>query len=167
MRREECFRGHAGKPSGGDGRRDISGQLSVGRHRQRHPLARLTLSPASASVQAGAPLQFTATVVSSDQHDDYLAVNNILGGNSTLGTVNSSGLYMAPASVPNPATVTVKAISSAETYPYGAAIVTITAPAVNRHGDRCAPRLIDYGGNDACSLRPPSPEPPIPPSPGL
>ena len=91
----------------------------------------ITLSPASASVQAGAPLQFTATVVSPTSTTITWSVNNILGGNSTLGTISSSGLYMAPASVPNPATVTVKATSSAESNPSGAAIVTITAPAVN------------------------------------
>ena len=91
----------------------------------------ITLSPTTASVQAGAPLQFSATVVSLFSTTITWAVNNIPGGNSTLGTINSSGLYMAPASVPNPATVTVKAISSAENYPYGSAIVTITPSAVN------------------------------------
>ena len=91
----------------------------------------ITLSPTTASVQAGAPLQFSATVVSLFSTTITWAVNNIPGGNSTLGTITSSGLYMAPASVPNPATVTVKAISSAETYPYGSAIVTITPSAVN------------------------------------
>jgi hypothetical protein len=95
------------------------------------PLPVITLSPASASVAAGAPLQFTATVVSSYSTTITWSVNNILGGNSTLGTVSSSGLYTAPASVPNPATVTVKAVSSAETNPSGSAIVTITAPVVN------------------------------------
>ena len=91
----------------------------------------VTISPATASVQAGAPLQFTATVVSPTTTTITWSVNNILGGNSTLGTVTSSGLYTAPASVPNPATVTVRATSSAETYPYGAAIVTITAAPAN------------------------------------
>ncbi len=91
----------------------------------------ITLSPTTASVQAGAPLQFSATVVSLFSTTITWAVNNIPGGNSTLGTITSSGLYMAPASVPNPATVTVEAISSAENYPYGSALVTITPSAVN------------------------------------
>ncbi len=92
------------------------------------PLPVITLSPASASVQTGAALQFTATVVSPTITTITWSVNSILGGNSTLGTVNSSGLYTAPASVPNPAAVTIKATSSAETNPYGSAMVTITAP---------------------------------------
>ena len=95
------------------------------------PLPVVTLSPVSASVQAGHPVQFTATVVSSTSTTISWSVNNVLGGNSTLGTVSTTGLYMAPAAVPNPPTVTVTAVSSAETNPYGAAIVTITAPPVN------------------------------------
>ncbi len=95
------------------------------------PLPVVTISPFSASVQAGEPMQFTANVVSTTSTTITWSVNNILGGNSTLGTVSTTGLYMAPATVPNPPTVTVAATSSAETRPYGAAIVTITAPPVN------------------------------------
>ena len=95
------------------------------------PLPVITLSPATATVQAGASVQFTATVVSSISTTTTWAVNNILGGNSVVGTVDSNGFYTAPASVPSPATVTVKCISSAESYPFGSAIVTITPPAVS------------------------------------
>ncbi|HMD85047.1 MAG TPA: DUF3443 family protein [Terriglobia bacterium] len=95
------------------------------------PFPVITLSPVSASVPAGGVVQFNATVVSPTSTTITWSVNNILGGNSMVGTVNSSGLYTAPASVPNPAVVTVKAISSAESNPSGSAIVTITAPAVN------------------------------------
>ena len=91
----------------------------------------VSISPASASVQAGAPLQFSATVVTPTATTITWSVNSIVGGNSTLGTVSSSGLYTAPASVPNPPTVTVRATSSAETFPFGAAIVTITAAPAN------------------------------------
>jgi hypothetical protein len=91
----------------------------------------ITLSPVSASVPAGGPLQFTATIVSPTSTTVTWSVNNILGGNSTVGTISSSGLYIAPAAVPNPATVTVRCTSSAETNPYGSAIVTITPPVVN------------------------------------
>jgi hypothetical protein len=91
----------------------------------------ITLSPASASLPAGGALQFTATVVSPTSTILSWYVNNILGGNSTVGTINSSGYYMAPASVPSPATVTIKAVSSAETNPAGSAIVAITVPVVN------------------------------------
>jgi hypothetical protein len=95
------------------------------------PLPVVTVSPASATVRAGSQLQFAATVVSPISTTITWAVNGIQGGNSNVGTVTSSGLYKAPATIPNPATVTVKAISSAETNPFGAAIVTITPPASN------------------------------------
>jgi hypothetical protein len=95
------------------------------------PLPVITVAPASASLAAGGSLQFTATVVTPLPTTITWNVNGILGGNSTLGTVNSSGLYVAPAVVPSPATVTVAAVSSAETSPSGSAIVTITTPVVN------------------------------------
>jgi hypothetical protein len=91
----------------------------------------ITVSPVSGTVPAGGTLQFTATVVSSVPTTISWSVNNILGGNSTLGTITTTGLYTAPASVPNPAAVTIKATSPAETNPYGSALVMITAPAAN------------------------------------
>ncbi len=95
------------------------------------PLPVVTVSPVSATVQAGSPLQFQVSVVSTTSTTLTWAVNDIQGGNSTVGTVTSAGLYVAPATVPSPATVTVKAISAAETNPFGAAIVTITPPAAS------------------------------------
>lgn len=92
------------------------------------PLPVITLSPSSTTLPAGGALQFTAKVVSPTSTILSWYVNNILGGNATVGTVSASGYYSAPATIPSPATVTVKAVSSAETSPYGSAIVTIAAP---------------------------------------
>jgi hypothetical protein len=89
----------------------------------------ITVSPATASLPAGGVLQFTATVVSQTSTTLTWSVNNILGGNATLGTINAAGLYTAPATVPSPSTVTIKATSTAETNPSGSAILAITAPA--------------------------------------
>ena len=95
----------------------------------------VTLSPISASVQAGSTLLFTATVVTPTSTTITWSVNGILGGNSTLGTITSTSsttaVYTAPTTVPTSSTVTVKATSSAETFPSGAAIVTITPAVVN------------------------------------
>ncbi len=90
------------------------------------PLPVITVSPLSASVSAGAQLQFAATVASVTPTTLTWAVNNIQGGNSTVGTITAAGLYVAPVVVPSPPTVTVKAISSAETNPFGAALVKVT-----------------------------------------
>jgi len=56
-------------------------------------------------------------------------VNGVTGGNATVGTISSSGLYTAPGVVPNPATVTVTAVSQADATKSAAAQVTIRAVA--------------------------------------
>jgi hypothetical protein len=49
---------------------------------------------------------------------------SVVGG-SANGTINSSGFYTAPATVPNPAQVTVKAISQVDSAQFGTATVTV------------------------------------------
>jgi hypothetical protein len=86
------------------------------------PSVTIGVSPSTATVPAGTTKQFTAsggTVTWS--------VNGVAGGNSTVGTISSSGLYTAPAVVPSGA-VTVKATSTANTSAAATASVTVTAP---------------------------------------
>src|SRR5208282_2421886 len=90
----------------------------------------VTVSPATANVQEGATLQFTATVTNISNPAVNWTVSGVAGGNSTVGTISSSGLYTAPLVVPNPATVTVTATSQAANVS-GNAIVTITAVTFN------------------------------------
>jgi len=52
----------------------------------------------------------------------------VTGGNATVGTISTSGLYTAPSVVPNPAAVTVTAIASADTTKSAKATVTDTDP---------------------------------------
>ncbi len=89
----------------------------------------VSISPTSASVQTGATRQFTATVTGSSNTAVNWQVNGVAGGNSTVGTISTSGLYTAPAAVPSPAAVTVKAISQADTTKSASATVTVIAPA--------------------------------------
>ncbi|HUA17969.1 MAG TPA: hypothetical protein VMB25_04435 [Bryobacteraceae bacterium] len=91
----------------------------------------VSVSPSTASVAVDAAKQFTATVTGSTNTSVTWDVNGTVGGNSTVGFVDSvSGLYTAPATVPSPATVTVHATSQAATAAVGSATVTITsAPA--------------------------------------
>ncbi|TLZ32715.1 MAG: hypothetical protein E6K29_00835 [Gammaproteobacteria bacterium] len=49
------------------------------------------------------------------------------GGNATVGTISTSGVYMPPANVPTPATVTVSAVSVADPGQSSTAQVTVTA----------------------------------------
>ncbi len=95
------------------------------------PAITVTVSPATASVAVGATQQFTATVANSANTAVNWQVNGVAGGNSTVGTITSTGLYTGPVSVPNPATVTVSAVSQADNAKVGNAQVTVTAaPAI-------------------------------------
>jgi 6-phosphogluconolactonase (cycloisomerase 2 family) len=88
----------------------------------------VTVTPGTASVQTGATKQFTAAVSNASNAAVDWQVNGVAGGNATVGTISSSGLYTAPASVPAPATVTVTAVSQADSTKSGTASVTVTAP---------------------------------------
>ena len=54
-------------------------------------------------------------------------VNKVPGGNLTVGTIDSNGLYTAPTSVPNPPTVTVTAVLQSDSTKTGSSSVTIQA----------------------------------------
>src|SRR5205085_8787699 len=88
---------------------------------------RVTISPVSATVGAGGTQQFTATVQNTSNTAVTWQVSGVSGGNATVGTISSSGLYTAPAVVPNPATVAVTAVSQADPTKSASAQVTITA----------------------------------------
>jgi hypothetical protein len=90
----------------------------------------ISVSPTAASVEAAETQQFTATVGFSSNKNVSWNVNGIAGGNSTVGTINSSGLYTAPNSVPNPDTVTVTAVANADNSRSASATVTITPPPI-------------------------------------
>lgn len=87
----------------------------------------VTINPTSASVVTGATRQFTATVTGNANTAVAWRVNNIAGGNSTVGTISGGGLYTAPSAVPAGA-VTVSAVSQADATKSASANVTVTAP---------------------------------------
>ncbi|MEP7272212.1 MAG: DUF1800 family protein [Acidobacteriota bacterium] len=93
------------------------------------PVVAVSISPTSASVQTNAARQFTATVTGSANTTVTWNVNNIGGGDSTVGTITTTGLYTAPATVPA-GTVTVAAVSQADPTKQASATVTVTAPPV-------------------------------------
>ena len=89
------------------------------------PAITLAISPTTAQVPVNTVQQFTATVTNTSNTAVSWSVNGIAGGNTTVGTVSAAGLYTAPATVPNPATVTVAAASQADTSVSASAMVTI------------------------------------------
>ncbi len=90
----------------------------------------VTIFPDSAVVQAGMSQQFTATVTGTSNTAVSWSVNGTVGGSSTVGTITSTGLYTAPAAVPNPPTASVTATSQANTTSSATAAVTIVAQGV-------------------------------------
>src|SRR5207302_6041070 len=87
----------------------------------------VTISPTAATVAVGGTQPFTAMVQNTSNTAVTWQVNGMTGGNATVGTISSSGLYTAPGVVPNPATVTVTAVSQADATKSASAQVTITA----------------------------------------
>jgi hypothetical protein len=86
----------------------------------------VSISPASATVRIKKTQQFTATVQNSANTSVIWKVNGVAGGNSTVGTISSSGVYRAPNSPPNPAVVTVTATAAADQTKTAAASVTVS-----------------------------------------
>ena len=86
---------------------------------------RVLVTPNAASVPAGAVTSFFASVTGTTNTAVTWQVNGTVGGDSTVGTVDASGIYTAPALVPSPASVTLTAVSQADTTKSGSAAVTI------------------------------------------
>ncbi len=72
----------------------------------------LTVQPATATVAVGLTQQFTAQNAGAGL---AWSVNGTVGGNAASGLIDTSGLYTAPPSLPNPATVTVTASAGGST----------------------------------------------------
>src|SRR5262249_27640458 len=63
------------------------------------------VSPQTAQVTVALTAKFTATVSGASDTGVTWKVEGKTGGNATVGTISTTGLYTAPSSVPNPATV--------------------------------------------------------------
>lgn len=83
------------------------------------PVVGITISPTTATVASGGTQQFSATVTGSS--------NTAVTWTASAGTINSSGLFTAPA-VTTQTTVTVTATASADTSKSATATVTVNAP---------------------------------------
>ena len=92
------------------------------------PVITVAVAPTSASVRAGSTQTFTATVTGTTNTSVTWQVNNIAGGNSTIGTIDASGNYLAPAVVPAQNSVTVSAVSVASSSSSGSSPVTLMNP---------------------------------------
>jgi len=89
------------------------------------PPIQVTVTPATANVALGGQQQFNATVTGASNQ----AVTWAVVGGAANGSISATGLYTAPATVPNPAQVTVTATSQVGVAS-GSATVTVTGPTV-------------------------------------
>ena len=104
----------------------ISGAASV--TVQPPPPPVVTISPTTVSVNAGQTQQFSASVTGAANTAVSWSVNNVVGGNVTVGTISASGLYAAPLNVPTPAGVSIRATSVANSSSGASATLTVTQP---------------------------------------
>jgi serine protease len=105
----------------------------------------VSITPASVTVQAGATQAFTATLTNTTNMAVTWQVNGTTGGNSSVGTITSEGLYTAPASVSSTLTVTVSAVSAADSNRSGSAQVSI-APVTSGGSSRSVMASSGGGG---------------------
>ena len=85
----------------------------------------LSLSPSTVSVRAGSPQQFTPSLAGLSL---TWSVNGTVGGNSTLGTIDANGNYLAPAVLPTPNSVTISATETSKPSIAGTSDVTLLNP---------------------------------------
>jgi hypothetical protein len=88
----------------------------------------VSVSPASANVRAGATQSFLQTVSGSTNQGVTWEVNGTAGGSAATGVISSGGVFTAPASVPTTNTVTIQAVSLADSSAQGTSSVTLWNP---------------------------------------
>ena len=112
----------------------------------------VSVIPSTATVVINAIQQYTATVTGNSNTAVNWFVNGVAGGNSTVGTISTTGLFTAPAAVPSSATVTITAVSQVDNTTSGSALATIANPsstvtvAVSTNPPPSAPPLQVYTG---------------------
>ena len=109
-------------------------------------VARVDVSPLLVETLPNRPVQFQANVVGTSNQSVTWAVNGIAGGNSTVGTISTSGVYLAP-NITTGLTVGISSISQADPAVAGQATVRILNPAnvseVHSGAVSVAPSLIN------------------------
>jgi arylsulfate sulfotransferase len=91
----------------------------------------VTISPQYAAVLPGGTIHFTANVNASGQQSVQWLVNGVAGGASATGTIDSTGTYTAPASIPLSENVTITAaLAASPTQNYATAIASVINPGI-------------------------------------
>jgi hypothetical protein len=88
----------------------------------------VAVSPSTTNVRVGNSTSFSVNVSGTSNAAVTWSVNDTPSGSSAIGTIDSSGKYTAPTSLPSPNTVTIKATSSADTSKSSTSSVTLMNP---------------------------------------
>src|SRR5579859_6979644 len=107
----------------------------------------VTVFPSATSVVIGQTVPFSATVTGTTNSTVNWEVAGVAGGNSTVGTITSGGLYTAPNALPNPSTVVVTAVSQADTTKTGTGRVQVFQSNPNQNAQSLPVKLGTSGGN--------------------
>jgi uncharacterized protein (DUF1800 family) len=86
------------------------------------------VTPATATIRAGSQQPFGATVTGGANQNVTWTVNGVAGGSAATGTISAQGMYNAPATLPNPNTITITATSAADTTKQGTSAITLQNP---------------------------------------
>ncbi len=87
----------------------------------------LVFDPSPSTLAIGQTFQFAVSGPNTLHPATVWSVAGVRGGNATVGTITSSGLYTAPAAAPNPALVTITAASKTDSSNAASVLVTISA----------------------------------------
>lgn len=89
------------------------------------PAVVVSVSAPASQVALGLTAQFTVSVQNATNSAVTWEVNTVSGGNSTVGTITSNGLYTAPNAIPTPNTIQVTAVSVQDTSKSGSVTITL------------------------------------------
>ncbi len=107
----------------------------------------VSVFPSATSVVVGQTVPFTATVTGTTNTVVNWEVAGVPGGNPTVGTITTGGLYTAPSALPNPSTVVVTAVSQADTTKTGTGRVQVFQSNPNQNAQSLPVKLGTSGGN--------------------
>jgi hypothetical protein len=107
----------------------------------------VSVFPTATSVALGKTVPFSATVTGTANTAVNWEVAGVKGGDSTVGTVTTSGLYTAPLALPNPTSVVVTAVSQADPSKTGAGRVQVFQSNPNQNAQSLPVELGTSGGN--------------------
>jgi hypothetical protein len=89
----------------------------------------LAVCPASTQVSVGTGTQnYAASVANTSDSVVSWQVNGVPGGNATVGTITSNGVFTAPATLPSNASETITAVADADATITATSAVTLAVP---------------------------------------